>query len=251
MAFYGSEPDAYNLLMHLTFLSAWDARVTASILGVEWTIPIEMFWYAVLPLMLPVTADTRKRWALFLGLLLLAGLTKAVDLTGLPKHSAHFLPLSYGAYFYLGALAETWRARAGDLPERRRQYLTWGAIALFCFAMITDTGFSAAFLGLATAGLIAFRRDANSHRGFLCLRPVLFLGSISYSLYLIHPLAIELVAVLPALAQFSGFAHFLVVLMVTTTLSVVTYSPIEYPTNRLGRRLFGPTRTPDSPVQRA
>lgn len=250
MEFYGTEADSYNLLMHLTFLSAWDARVAASILGVEWTIPIEMFWYAVLPLVLLVTSDTRKRWGLFLGLLVLAGLAKGVELLGLPKHSAHFLPFSYGAYFYLGALAESWRLRARDLPKHTTRLLTWAATALFVLGMVTDTGLSSAFLALATVGLIAFRGDARRRRGILCLWPLLFLGSISYSLYLIHPLAIELVAILPILTQNAGPGHFLVVLTITIALSVVTYSVIEYPSNRLGLRLFGLARVAYPSAQR-
>jgi exopolysaccharide production protein ExoZ len=238
MEFYGSDADIYNLVMHLTFLSSWDARIAASILGVEWTIPIEMFWYAVLPLVLPVALLPRTHWKIFFGLLLLGVLIKAVDLIG-PKHTAHFLPLSYGAFFYLGALAETWRETSRQrFGDARCKQLFWASSALFVLALVTDTGASEALFAFATAGIIAFH--SGTRHGALCLKPMLFMGSISYSIYLIHMLAIELVAVVPGVAGFTGFLHFIIVLAVTTLLSVITYTIIERPTNMLGRRMFNP-----------
>ncbi|MCR9114879.1 MAG: acyltransferase, partial [Rhodobacteraceae bacterium] len=124
MDYYGVEPDSYNLLMHLTFLSGFDARIANSLLGVEWSIPVEVFWYLVLPLVLPVTMQAKRRLAIFLGLLVLAGLTRVADHLWLPDHAAHFMPFSYGALFYLGALAETWRNQARDLAPRQRVTLT-------------------------------------------------------------------------------------------------------------------------------
>ena len=120
MDYYGSRSDAYNLLMHLTFLSAWDARITASILGVEWSIPIEMFWYAALPLLLPVALIRRRVLMILGGLLLVALVPRALGHVALPPHGAHFLPLSYGAYFFLGALCDAlrrdWAVRPCNMP---------------------------------------------------------------------------------------------------------------------------------------
>lgn len=41
--------DSYNVLMHLSFLSFLNYRITNSILGVEWSISIEVFWYFLIP----------------------------------------------------------------------------------------------------------------------------------------------------------------------------------------------------------
>lgn len=239
MTLYGSEPDTYNLLMHLTFLSGWDARVANSLLGVEWSIPIEVFWYAVLPLVLPIVANRRKRAAIFFGLLLLAGLTKVTEHFFLPKHAAHFMPISYGAYFYLGALAESWRDTL-TAPNNRLQFRLWyGSIALFVVTLCVDTGLNAAFFALATAGMIAARPGTKEKRGVLALTPLLFLGSISYSLYLVHPLVIAALRDSTDLDSGSKLVVFAVVLALTTMISILTYLVIERPTNRLGARWFG------------
>ncbi len=52
MQIYDGDADLYNLIAHLTFFSGWDARVANSLIGVEWTIPVEVFWYAILPVIL-------------------------------------------------------------------------------------------------------------------------------------------------------------------------------------------------------
>jgi len=97
MTLYGSAPDLYNYLMHLSFLSAWDTRVANSLIGLEWSIPIEVFWYAVLPLLLPVAGATGRIAAVFGALLVLSALTRVASHLWLPPHADHFLPISISA----------------------------------------------------------------------------------------------------------------------------------------------------------
>ena len=44
-----SARETYDLFTHLTFLNLWDVRYRASIIGVEWTVPIEMWTYLIIP----------------------------------------------------------------------------------------------------------------------------------------------------------------------------------------------------------
>lgn len=242
MTLYDSAPDLYNYLMHISFFSAWDARVANSLIGLEWSIPIEVFWYALMPLLLPIPGAPRRVAAALVALLLVSGLTRAGSHLWLPPHADHFLPLTYGAYFYLGALAERMRAPAQRRGVQWCRRATWGAAALFAVGLGTDTGFNAAILGLATAALIAVRPGGAGHRGFLCWRPVLLLGSISYSLYLLHPFAIHLVAGLWPEEARVALLFFAAAFLVTAAISIITYSLVEYPFNRVGVRLFGQPR---------
>jgi peptidoglycan/LPS O-acetylase OafA/YrhL len=247
MTLYDGHPDAYNLFMHLTFLSGWDARVANSLIGVEWSIPIEVFWYAVLPLLLPIPRSRKRVFYIFCGLLVLSGVSRAIGHILLPPHAAHFLPLTYGAYFYLGVIAEHLRPKAQDLPIKKRRIYVWLASLLFILGLVTDTGMNAVFLSLATAGFIIFRSGHDGTRGVLCLRPVLFLGSISYSLYLLHPLAITAVRKLGPESISNGFSLFISVTCLTALFSSVTYGLIEHPSNKFGKKLFGPHKTKSEP----
>lgn len=242
MTLYDGHPDAYNLFMHLTFLSGWDARVANSLIGVEWSIPIEVFWYAVLPLLLPIPSSRKRIFYIFCGMLVLSGISRAISHLLLPVHAAHFLPITYGAYFYLGVIAERQRPRAQGLPMKMRRYYVLLATMLFILGLVTDTGMNAVFLSLATAGFIIFRPGHDGTRGVLCLRPVLFLGSISYSLYLLHPLAITAVRKLGPEGISNGFPLFITATFVTVLFSSVTYGLIEHPSNKFGKRLFGPQK---------
>lgn len=242
MTLYDSAPDLYNYLMHISFLSGWDTRVANSLIGVEWSIPIEVFWYAVLPLLLPIPLATRHVIWVFAALLLLSGLARAASHQWMPQHGAHFLPLTYGAYFYLGALAERMRERIQQRGTDWCLRATWGAAVLFMVGLITDTGFNAAILALATAGLIVTRPGGAGRRGFLCWRPMLLLGSISYSLYLLHPLAIHLAGNLWPGEERIAILFFALAYALTVVFSIVTYSLAEYPFNRLGVRLYGSQR---------
>ncbi len=246
MDYYGSQPDLYNLLMHLSFLSPLDARVTASILGVEWTIPIEMFWYLVLPLFLPIALIRRRVVMVLAGLLVLAAATRAIGHFTLPPSGAHFLPFTYGAYFFLGALCDALRREwvAGAIADRMRWlYASYG---LFALALTTDIGVNSALFGIATAGIIVFHPGSNLRKGVLGARPILFLGSISYSLYLIHYLIISLAQTVPDWFPSSGLGYFAVIAALTTAASTLTYLLIERPSNLLGRRMFERLRTADA-----
>ncbi len=237
MTLYGSAPDTYNALMHLSFLSAWDARLAATVIGPEWTIPIEIFWYLLLPLLLPFTRTRADFLKAFFGLLVLSVVTRGIGEWLLPAHAAHFLPTSYGAYFLLGAACLPLRELFGSRPEHSRQLAT-GGVVLFIFAQVTDTGLSTAFLALATAMMIVGIRIRPGGWHLLTWRPMLFLGSISYSIYLWHYIAIRLLeAHLPDLYAGGGLWRFVLVSVLTVAASTVTYELIEKPTNRLGRSL--------------
>ncbi len=46
----GSEnPDFYNIAMHMLFISFLDYKIANSVLSVEWSIAIEVFWYLCIP----------------------------------------------------------------------------------------------------------------------------------------------------------------------------------------------------------
>lgn len=53
------EIDSYSVLSHVLFLGHLDHHVTNSIIGVEWTISIEIFYYLIIPLFLKLCKSPR------------------------------------------------------------------------------------------------------------------------------------------------------------------------------------------------
>jgi len=228
---YGVDLDLYNILMHASLLSMFDYRIAASIIGVEWTIPIEIFWYLALPLLLIIPMSKRNVLVVLVLLLLLDAITQTItSATDTPRT---WLPFSYGWQFYLGALAFNFRQ-----TQNLRAHGSFASKALviaFLFAISLNLG--SAIIALITALFIAtFQQKPNSmNTRILCSKPMLILGTISYSLYLFHMAFVQISTELFELE--AGLLLFLSTFLMTCTASFLTYKFIERPTNNLGRSL--------------
>lgn len=230
---FGSEIDLYNLLMHATFLSFVDYRIANSIIGVEWTIPVEVFWYAVLPALLVSVKSWQRFVVWLLALLVLSALTRvALGAVG-GAVAAKWFPTTFGAYFLIGAACYRLRAFGWHRERPAARLVLWGSVAMFVMVLMFVPPGGGALIGLATAGLLVARKDSV---GFgLCLDsvPLRFLGTISYSIYLWHLIVVALIGN----RLEAGFAYFLATSVATVLLSILTYLTIERPTNQWGRRL--------------
>ncbi len=234
--------DTYNYIMHLTFLSFLDYRIAASVIGIEWTLPIEIVWYLVLPLVLARFYDWRSLFAAIvicyvLGIIVRLGFRTLLGSDG--GFASGWFPVRYGVFFVLGVIAYKIRQERPAL-ERRAACVILGAsvLAALIFALFNLS--SADYvLGVATFAIIAFyRTDIVSVRILLENRITLFLGTISYSIYLTHTLVMEILGMpLGLTSGATGFGAFLTVSACTIALSALTYLLIERPTNRIGKIL--------------
>lgn len=229
---FGVEMGAYNLFMHATFLSFLDYRIANSILGVEWTIPIEVFWYAVLPLLLMRLTSRRGFFIWLTLLLLLAAVTRAAFGAMDVSVAAKWFPTTFGAYFLIGAACYHVRTSGWHRVSMKAAAVMWGAVALFVAVLIAAPSGGGALIGLATAGILVARKDSTGGGFWLDSVPLRFVGTISYSIYLWHLVVVALLGEvgLGALSQFALVAG------VTIILSTITYLVIERPTNRWGRQ---------------
>jgi len=230
---FGAEMDVYNLLMHASFLSFADYRIANSIIGVEWSIPIEVFWYSMLPLLL-ARSRSRRGFVVWLTLLLiLAALTRvALGAVG-GAVAAKWFPTTFGAYFLIGAACYHVRSMDWHKVARHAGVVMWGSVALFVVVLLLAPPGGGALIGLATAGILLARRDSDGFGKWLDSVPLRFLGTISYSIYLWHLIVVALIGDWAA----DGLARFAIVSVVTVLLSVMTYLVLERPTNRWGRQL--------------
>jgi len=245
--------DAYNLLMHISFLSFLDYKIAASILGVEWSIPIEVFWYFLVPLLLLRMKSHRQLIiGCCLGFASYVLVMKARSLLPLSAENAalaiHWSPIPFALSFCLGIAA--YRLRESN-PELRQ----WGDMALFaCIAALNmfvmtplskSTGMAYVFFSSFTFILILFgSNESRLFRWLLTNKVAIFLGTISYGIYLCH---------LPLLAGLSRLnipyfddlpSRFIILSACVVLVSTVTYYVIERPTQQAGklfyRRLLNP-----------
>lgn len=236
---FGSQPDLYNLFFHLSMLSYLDYRVANSVLGVEWTIPIEVFWYICLPLLIHFGKTIPRTIGIILVLLILTAIlsyiSKKLFGTSLP---IKWSPIAHGHLFFVGVVSFYLREQFKSATSQRPVIWIGCAVALFAVALTVEFQGRSEILALSTAILIVFVTPARAGwvTRSLTVRPMLFLGTISYSIYLIHFLVLHILGdftMLPA----SGVGKFLIVYGVTVAISTATYLLVEKPTNQAGRRM--------------
>ena len=236
----GGELDIYNYVMHLAFLSFLDHSIANSIIGVEWTIPVEVFWYLFLPLFIVRMTNLRSTALL---VILLVGLDYAARLyAGIfvrpsPYFFIDWFPTSYGYYFLAGVVAYKLREMA---PWKYGRLMVWIGVVVFMEGMLLNAPNVALTTGTATFLLIGFlsRETAPFLYRALNVRPLLFLGTISYSIYLSHFLIVGLFDRFIAESwPLEGLGLFAVVATLTIGFSTLTYVLIERPTNALGRKV--------------
>lgn len=239
MQLYDVGPDFYNLIVHMTMLSYLDYRIANSLLGVEWSIPIEVFWYVVMPFVLFLGRSIPRTLLAVVGLLLLTAIlsyaSKQVFGTSRP---ISWSPVASGHLFFVGVLAFYLRRKFQDAEGPRVTLWIAGALIGYAVALAVDFGGRDAVIAVATAILIVFVTPARagSLTKVLTVRPMLFVGSISYSLYLIHLLVTHMLTDLQLLPP-GGLVTFGVVFGISIALSTLTYIYVERPTNELGRRI--------------
>jgi peptidoglycan/LPS O-acetylase OafA/YrhL len=195
--------DLANLLAHITYLSSYFIKFQNTIIGVEWTIGIEVFFYLLFGLLISFRFIklNGKSFCLFgiLFFILSLGLKILVKCYHWDPLFFYWTPFGYGYMFFLGGLAYyfrksihdsngKWRADRNLISDRMLV-----AIILF-FAVLAA---SAAFFKVSdfliefcfviwTFLIIVFFDDKGKLSGVLNNKVLLFIGSISYSFYLIH-----------------------------------------------------------------
>ena len=151
-----------QLLLHLGYINVLFGYPWLN--PVFWTLAIELQYYLLVGLLFPVLISriAAVRWG---AVSVLAGSSFILPAS---QFLCHWLVL-----FLLGIV--TFQYRAAILGVRA--YVA--ALTFLTVAGICIYGVAIAILGLATASVIAFAHLSHTH-------PLVFFGSISYSLYLLH-----------------------------------------------------------------
>lgn len=157
-----------------------------------WSLGVEEQFYVLFPIALILLAAVGRRW-LPLGVILLtaASLAACIIVTRLDRDFAYFFPLTRAWELMIGALLVL--VPLPRVPRLLRELAALVAVAIILGSAwrfhsgMAFPGWVALIPCLAAAGLIAVGSQGGSLvTQALSWRPVVFVGQISYSLYLWH-----------------------------------------------------------------
>jgi peptidoglycan/LPS O-acetylase OafA/YrhL len=236
---------AYDIVMHASFLSFLDYRIANSLVGVEWSIPIEMFWYAIIPFALPMLKTWRGGFILLILTCAVFTAKKIYTYTtpeNFTDYAMQWSPLRYAPAFFLGIVA--YRLRPWMLKTFTPKLLD---IALICIIVITFSELiflkiiNEFFVIIALSFLILLTGGAGRISSIIFeSKPALFLGTISYSLYLTHMFFVK---ILPNFFDTLPLLKFIIIISLTILASIFTYIQIEQRGIGLGEKIYKKLKT--------
>jgi peptidoglycan/LPS O-acetylase OafA/YrhL len=235
-----------DLVLNLLMVHGWGFADGLSWDSPSWTVSSEWLCYLLFPLGAPLLARVGTRGAaLVAAVLLFVATTGALHVVGHPEFDAtvHWGALRIGGLFACGALLFRMRELGvgSDLP--------WEAVAplaLLAGIGLTQLDGSAAAAGIVSCcGLLVYAvaHERGSVAAVLASRPVVYLGEISYSIYLMHWVCLMVLqhvlprpfAGLPApWSAVLGLALYLAVILAA---SAASFHGVEQPARRALRRL--------------
>ncbi|ACI93004.1 acyltransferase 3 [Afipia carboxidovorans OM5] len=203
-----------------------------------WSLGVEEQFYLVWPLILMMLAVRRSAIPVAVGL---AGLSFVVNVvqSGNDPVSAFFLPFSRFWELGAGAVLALLHARAGR-PVLEREWAGWVGLLLLAVAMVVidrDRAFPGWWALLPVAGatlLIAAGENARPNRVFLSQPALVYIGLISYPLYLWH----WLLLVFARIIRFQKEPTFIMsigLILAAGVLAHLTYRFVERPIRSAGR----------------
>lgn len=258
----GGTPGAGDWI-HRFWNSGWDAAVIVEHLllvvnihtdaynTVVWSLIHEMRISLVFPLIM--LAVRRLPWSANLLFCLL--LSSVSALNGILKLEAsngyftgYFDTLHFASFFIIGALLAKHKDQLTEklkgLGRKHKLLLTAAAIMLYGYSKLADSALPYPFgrmlteYGIALGASIALVFAIGSTRlaRLLLLRPVVWVGRVSYSLYLYHfIILLALVYLLNGTMPISII--YVLVFVLSLTAAALSHRYIEEPSARLGHRL--------------
>jgi peptidoglycan/LPS O-acetylase OafA/YrhL len=163
----------------LTMTHAWIPGVVSPNMP-SWSIAAEFFAYLLFPMLIVVISRLRRSGA---ALFIAAGVALAVTYDALLPHDSALIRVMAGFLVGMGAF----RLGPIELPGMLRR---WGGLLAVALVVIWASGSATPSLHIGVvlfAVLIVLVRGSGDVTGrFLALPPLVYLGEVSYSLYMVH-----------------------------------------------------------------
>lgn len=231
-----------SLLAHLTFWNILDLRYAADLLSVEWTIPVEVSFYVLAP---AIFALTLRRWPLAAAVAVVLAVPQVRQLIAVGlgdyvfAHRNHTLIWHLYAFLF-GVVAYRFRPKihAGLL-------LAAGSAMLVLVMAFPSNSLTASIMAAATVLLIWACGNGSLIAQWLRSAPMIWLGHVSYSIYLTHTFVLHWLKEIPDVTLRGWVA-----LPAVLTISWLTQRFIEAPFIDAGRKLARRTPLCDEKVSR-
>lgn len=217
-------------------------------LGPTWSLAVEEFFYLFFPIGFFLTG--KKHTGIYLGILALVSLSLFMAsrqigsaLFDEPRDASLLSVYLYRyrifCFAFGGLIAWSQRPESGMQAMNKAfspAYFSWGSGLLLCGFLVINRDFGH-YMHLVYTGLITFFLYAVTCSGIrfrlLNLRPLVYLGKISYGIYLLHPLAITIVFYclrpleLPLQSVSFTLLFFGGTILLTIALSVISFEYFE------------------------
>jgi len=231
LRFFGIDNDIKNLINHFSFVNLIDLRYRNSLIGVEWIIPIIMFYYALIPTIYLAARKSIVIIALLLPISFVVSIYYSfnppsyyvsIDQTFISLWSVEMYLFSFVAgiftfFVYMKIKKSTYKFEAN--------YITLSLHILLLFVWIfTKTPIPELFIAIWTCTLIIICSSKNNFTRLVFENKIiLYIGTISYSIYLTH------LVILRFFEEMSLPYAFVIGLMLTVAVSTLTYKIVERP----------------------
>ena len=259
LGIYRTPPALADVALHLVMFHNVVARYVDSINGVFWSMPFEWQFYLIFPLLILPVLRGRTRWLVAGAVIAAAAMKLGSALQG-PGDEIAQLPWRIDEF--VAGMAGAAIAVRGGLATRLHAWLTWAAaLSLVAGAWIIGARdpawwqpgalpfVRAAWIDVTVAALLIGLSGSTSAvaRLFAC-RTMVWLGTISYSIYLWHVPTLELTrgAIrrhLPAVSVAWAIAATVAVIVVISALSYYAVErPFHSPSRTAGGRWWRDAR---------
>lgn len=203
-----------------------------SVIGVEWSLSVEVFYYFVIGFLISKFKPSIRDTILITLILYIVSKTFG-KIFNIHDLLYFVLPLKYAYMFVLGGYA--YLVRQAFLTYKHNQFLQNISNTLMIFVLgiwILNLVFNKAIFDSLTYALLTclcliFIQDNAKFSRLLTNKYIVFLGSISFSIYLIHPFILGLNLYRVLAIKDITFVFF-VNLFFTLTISTIYYYIFEY-----------------------